>query len=101
MAAPIITPEERQAALNKALESRRKRAQLREDLKAGKLTLEEVLDMRDDEAIGRMRASALLESLPGIGATRAAKLMERAGIAPSRRVRGIGSKQREKLLELL
>lgn len=83
------------------MESRRKRAQLREDLKEGKLTLEKILDMKDDEAIGRMRASALLESLPGIGVTRAAKLMERAGIAPSHRIKGIGPKQREKLLKLL
>ena len=39
-------------------------------LKQGELTLEQVLDMRDDPIIGRMKASALIETLPGYGKTR-------------------------------
>ena len=101
MAIPTLTPEERQAALEKARAARRKRAQIREDVKTGKLTLEDVLNMKDDEVVGRTKVAALLEAIHGIGPARAEKIMEQAGIAPSRRIKGIGSKQQEKLLELL
>ena len=40
MAIPQLSPEERQAALEKAKAARIKRAEVRDDLKSGKLTLE-------------------------------------------------------------
>lgn len=101
MAAPTLTPEERQAALEKAKEARQKRAQVREGLKTGELSLEEVLDMRGDEIVGRMKVTVLLESLPGIGVAKAEKIMAQVKIAPNRRVGGLGSRQRETLLDLL
>ena len=67
MAVPQLSPEERQAALEKAKIARAKRAEVREKLKQGELTLEQVLDMRDDPIIGRMKVSALIETLPGNG----------------------------------
>lgn len=50
-----------------------------------------------DEIIGDMKVSALLESLPGVGEVRAKQIMERLGIAESRRVRGLGTNQRPAL----
>ena len=47
--------------------------------------------------IGKMKVSALLESLPGVGKVRAKQIMERLGIAESRRVRGLGTNQRSAL----
>jgi ribosomal protein S13 len=44
-----------------------------------------------------MRVSAVLESLPGVGKARAAKIMERLEISPTRRVRGLGANQRRAL----
>ncbi len=41
---------------------------------------------------------ALLESMPGVGKIRAENLMERIGIAPSRRLRGLGPNQLSALL---
>jgi ribosomal protein S13 len=41
-----------------------------------------------------MKVSALLESMPGVGKVRAKQIMERLGIAESRRVRGLGANQR-------
>ena len=35
--------------------------------------------------------------MPGVGKVRAQRIMERLEISPSRRVRGLGSKQREAL----
>ena len=39
-----------------------------------------------------MKVSALLESMPGVGKVRAKQIMERLGIAESRRVRGPGAR---------
>jgi ribosomal protein S13 len=50
-----------------------------------------------DEAVGKMRVVAVLEALPGVGKVRAGRIMERLEISPSRRVRGLGAKQREAL----
>ena len=43
MAIPTLTEAERKAALEKAKEARIKRAEVREKLKSGKLTLKQVL----------------------------------------------------------
>ena len=40
-----------------------------------------------------MKVSALLESMPGVGKVRATQIMERLGIAETRRVRGLGANQ--------
>jgi len=63
MTLPELSPEAKRAALKKAQEMRSKRARVREDLKQGRLTLEEVLDSADDAVISRMRVSYLLEIL--------------------------------------
>jgi transposase len=98
VALPPLTPEQRQAALEKAAAARRARAELKDRLKHSTLTLSELLDLGEsDEAIGKMKVSALLEALPGVGKVRAAKLMAELEISPSRRVRGLGSKQRSAL----
>ena len=46
-----------------------------------------------NEVIGKMRVVDLLQAMPGLGKVRARQLMERLGIAESRRVRGLGAKQ--------
>ena len=46
MAIPQLSAEERQAALEKAKAARIKRAQVRDDLKNGKLSLQDVLAMK-------------------------------------------------------
>ena len=101
MAIPTLTAEERKAALEKAKESRIKRAEVREQLKSGKLTLEEVIDMKDDPVIGRMKVSTLIETLPGYGKAKAEKIMNELQIAESRRLRGLGDRQKAALLERL
>ncbi|MCX6464376.1 MAG: integration host factor, actinobacterial type [Pseudonocardiales bacterium] len=99
MALPQLTEEQRAAALQKAAEARRARAEWKARLKGGGTTLEEVLKEADtDEVLGKMKVSALLEALPGVGKVRAAQMMERLEIAPSRRLRGLGDRQRKALL---
>ena len=100
MALPQLTDEQRNAALEKAAQARHARAELRANIKSGKVTLEEVLDS-DDPIANRMKVSALIESLPGYGKAKATKIMDELGISASRRVKGLGARQREQLLEVL
>ena len=98
MALPPLTPEQRAAALDKAAAARRARADLKVKLKSGSTRLEDVLDSgATDEVVGKMKVSAVLEAMPGVGKVRAQQIMERLEISPSRRVRGLGAKQREAL----
>ncbi len=101
MAIPELSKEDRIAALEKAKVARAKRAEVRENLKSGKLNLEQVIAMKDDEVVGRMKVSTLIETLPGYGKAKAEKVMKELGIAESRRLRGLGDRQREALLERL
>lgn len=95
---PPLSEEQRRDALEKAAEARRKRADLKEQLKSGRTTLRELLERTDDGVVGKMKVSTVLESLPGVGRVRARKLMERLDISESRRMRGLGAKQKENLL---
>jgi len=99
MPLPILTEEQRKQALEKAAEARRARAELKQKLKAGTLTLVQLLHTPDDATIGKMKVSAVLEALPGVGKVRAKKIMEKLDISSSRRVRGLGEKQKVALLE--
>ena len=94
MALPPLTPEQRQAALDKAAASRRERAEVKNRLKHGGGSLVEVLEEgQRNEVVGKMKVVDLLQSVPGFGRVRARQTMERLGIAESRRVRGLGAKQ--------
>jgi signal recognition particle GTPase len=97
---PALTPEQRAAALEKAARVRRERAVVKEKLKMGNLTLDELLTQADsDETVGKMKVVSVLESLPGLGKVKARRLMETVGISDSRRLQGLGAKQRESLLK--
>ena len=99
MALPPLTPEQRTAALEKAAAARKARAQLKVRLKSSGARLDDVLaDGDTDSVIGKMRVIAVLESMPGVGKVRAQRIMERLEISPSRRVRGLGVKQRQALV---
>ncbi|KWX00721.1 30S ribosomal protein S13 [Carbonactinospora thermoautotrophica] len=94
MALPPLTPEQRAAALAKAAEARRERAEVKNRLKHSGASLSEVIkEGQTNDVIGKMKVSALLESLPGVGKVRARQIMERLGISESRRVRGLGANQ--------
>lgn len=95
---PPLSEEQRRDALQKAAAARRKRAELKEQLKSGRTTLKELLERTNDGVVGKMKVSTVLESLPGVGRVRARKLMERLDISESRRMRGLGTKQKENLL---
>ena len=94
MALPPLTPEQRQAALVKAAAARRERAEVKNRLKHAGASLSDVLRTgQGNDVVGKMKVLDLLQSMPGVGKVRARQLMERIGIAPTRRVRGLGTKQ--------
>lgn len=101
MALPKLTPEEKMVALAKAQEMRSKRAELRQKLKDGDVTIQEVLDSISDTTIAKMRVAYLLESLPRIGKVKTKQIMEEVGISRARRVQGLGARQKQALLTRL
>lgn len=94
MALPTLTPEQRQAALEKAAASRRERAEVKNRLKHSGASLREVIEAgQTNEVIGKMKVLDLIQSMPGIGKVRARQIMDKVKISDSRRVRGLGAKQ--------
>ena len=100
MALPPLTPEQRAAALEKAAAARATRAAVKNRLKSGEISLSAVIaEAETDEAIGKLKVSALLEALPGVGRVKARSIMATVGISESRRVRGLGPHQAAALVE--
>jgi hypothetical protein len=100
MAPPELSKEQRAAALAKAAEARRVRAELKQLLKMGSVSFAELLERaEDDPIVAGMKVYAVLSSLPGTGKVKAKRLMEGHAIAESRRIRGLGQRQRAALLE--
>jgi transposase len=98
VALPPLTPEQRAAALAKAAEARRERAEVKNRLKHSGASLSQVVkEGQQNDVIGKMKVSALLEAMPGVGKVRARQIMERIGISDTRRVRGLGANQIEAL----
>jgi len=96
---PQLTDEQRRQALAKAAEARRVRAETKELLKTGSMTMAEVFEEAEsDELIAGLKVESLLGAMPGTGKIKAKRLMESVGIAQNRRIRGLGDNQKEKLL---
>lgn len=101
MALPTLTSEQRAAALEKAALVRRERADVKHRLKYAQGSISEVIaEGKTNEVIGKMKVTALLESMPGVGRVRARQIMAEVGISESRRVRGLGTNQIAALVDL-
>ena len=102
MTAPTRTPEQRSQALESALAARQERALIRQQLKSGELNGREVLEACEANlAWGALPIRAFLTALPGIGTAKADAIMRDIDIAASRRLRGLGERQRLELLRVL
>ena len=102
MGVPETTPEQRRAALEKAAATRRLRAELKQLLKTGSLTLPKLFERADaDDMVAGMKVYSLVASLPGVGKVKAGRIMEEIGIADNRRIRGLNERQRQALLDRL
>jgi len=101
MPLPTLTPEQRADALAKATEARQARSALLAEVKSGALTLEQILDRTDNEVVKKTRVQQVLRALPGYGAAKVSALMTASGVDEKRRVGGLTSAQRAKLLEAI
>ena len=96
---PPMSDEQRTQALEKAAAARRQRAEIKALLKTGSLTLAEVFDQAEsDDIVAGTKVYPLLASLPRMGKIKATRLMDELGIPENRKIRGLGSRQRENLL---
>lgn len=99
MALPMLTPEQRKAALEKAAVARKLRAEVKHRLKHSRATLSEVIqESKANEIVAKLRVVDLLQSMPGVGKVRAQEIMQRVGIAGNRRLRGLGANQIKALI---
>ncbi|CAB4842721.1 unannotated protein [freshwater metagenome] len=97
-APPILTAEQRAAALLKASQSRKRRADIKSRIKSGEFSIDTVLEIAaNEDAVAKMRVRELLEALSGVGKIRATALMERLNISPTRRIAGLGRHQIKEL----
>ena len=85
-----------------AVANRRRRAEVKRLVKSGELSLADLFDLAaQEECVAQMRAYDLISALPAIGEVKAARIMARASIARTRRIRGLGPKQRAELFRAL
>jgi len=83
------------------VQARTQRAQIKAKLRAGSLTVAQVLQRRQDPIVHRLRLREVLTSLPRVGAARAELLAEACGIELERRLGQIGDMQAKRLLAVL
>lgn len=100
MTAPDATPEQRRAALEKATETRRARADTLAAVRAGTVDPVDVLTEPNEVDKG-IRVARLLKAVPGHGPVKADKLMGEAAVSRTRKVGGLGARQRAKLAQAL
>ncbi|MCW2789995.1 MAG: ribosomal protein [Aeromicrobium sp.] len=99
MALPTLTPEQRKAALEKAAVARQLRAEVKTRLKTSRASLTEVIqESKVNDVVAKLKVVDLLQAMPGVGKVRAQEIMQRIGIADSRRLRGLGANQVKALL---
>jgi predicted flap endonuclease-1-like 5' DNA nuclease len=99
MPLPTLTPEQRDAALDKARESRQRRAAALDELAHGRTNLAEFLTAADgDPVLAKTKVTTTLRNVRGIGPNKTSQLMRRVGIADSRRLAGLGERQRRELI---
>ena len=95
---PTLTREQRMEALEKAAKTRAERSEAKRALKAGEIHPLDALEM---PIMQRLVVSDFFKALPGIGEAKAAKLMDRFGVSPRKRVGGPGHRQREEIIDYL
>jgi CheY-like chemotaxis protein len=94
------SPESRMHALRQANQVRGLRAKLKQDLREGTVTLEQILATRAGY-LATAKVFDLLIAVPKIGPVTAAHLLNLAHISPSKTVVALSERQRARLIELL
>jgi hypothetical protein len=99
-AVPERTHSQRMKALNRANEIRTRRAQLKRDLKAGKVKVEKLLLDPPDWVLSA-KAFDMILAVPKYGRVKANKILNVCRISPSKTIGGLSERQRAELVSML
>ena len=99
---PLLTDDQRNRGTRLAITARIERAQLRKMIREGEISVAAVFDDAEKNPTGpaaRMRPLELLLAVPGITEGQAHGILTRARVRPQRRLRGLGHRQRDIIIE--
>ena len=100
MAIPKLSSEQLAAARVSATEARRVRAEFKEQIKNQELSFPEALSKAQaDDVLSRIKVIDLLRCVPRIGTARATEILESVEVSTTRRIRGLGRHQVERLAQ--
>ena len=87
-------------ALQRANEIRTRRAQLKKDLKAGRVSIHTLLN-EPPEYVETAKVFDMLLAVPKYGRVKANKVLQQCRISPSKTIGGLSERQRTELVGLL
>lgn len=96
-----LSDEARKKGLEKARLVRKKRSDIKNQLKKGDTSLTALFKDRElfEEYIAGMKVLSIISSLPGNGKLHAAKLLEELKISPHKKMGGLGRNQKANFFE--
>lgn len=97
--APLRSLDQRMEALKRANDIRVRRAQLKKDLKDGRVNIEEIL-LLPPEFVSTAKVFDMLMAVPKFGRVKAARLLNQCRISQSKTVGGLSERQRTELINL-
>ena len=99
-AAPERSLLQRMDALQRANEIRTRRAQLKKDLKGGRVSIHTLL-LEPPEYVETAKVFDMLLAVPKYGRVKANKILQQCRISPSKTIGGLSERQRTELVSLL
>jgi hypothetical protein len=99
-AAPERSLNQRMDALQKANVIRTRRAQLKRDLKAGRVSIHQLL-LEPPEFLETAKVFDMLLAVPKYGRVKANKILQTCRISPSKTIGGLSDRQRAELVGML
>jgi hypothetical protein len=97
--APLRSLDQRMEALKRANDIRVRRAQLKKDLKDGRVQIEEIL-LDPPSWVETAKVFDMLMAVPKLGRVKAARLLNSCRISQSKTVGGLSERQRAELVSL-
>ena len=97
--APARSLDQRMEALRRANDIRVRRAQLKKDLKDGRVSIEKIL-LDPPEYVSTAKVFDMLMAVPKLGRVKANKFLSQCRISQSKTVGGLSERQRSELVAL-
>jgi guanylate kinase len=100
VAAPERSLVQRMEALQRANEIRTRRAQLKRDLKGGRMSIHDLL-LEPPEYVETAKVFDMLLAVPKYGRVKVNKVLQQCRISPSKTIGGLSQRQRTELVSML